>query len=82
MRLKIWIDQDKEKKKSKAFLTWSDDESDIEIESEDEVAQLSFAGFDESFSENEEVFFTPPKSFISEDLLTLQAQIRKLRNKN
>ncbi|KAL8116532.1 hypothetical protein AgCh_022884 [Apium graveolens] len=34
------------KNKKKALITWSDDESDVEIDSDDKVAQLCFAGLE------------------------------------
>ncbi|XP_074352229.1 uncharacterized protein LOC141691385 [Apium graveolens] len=40
--------------KKKALITWSDDESDIEIDSGDEVAQLCFAGLEDSSGDNDE----------------------------
>ncbi|KAL8132289.1 hypothetical protein AgCh_007965 [Apium graveolens] len=43
------------KNKKKALITWSDDESDVEIDSDDEVAQLCFAGVEDNSSDNDEV---------------------------
>ncbi|KAL8145281.1 hypothetical protein AgCh_003468 [Apium graveolens] len=43
------------KNKKKALITWSDDESDEEIDSDDEVAQLCFTGLEENSSDNDEV---------------------------
>ncbi|KAL8099137.1 hypothetical protein AgCh_031715 [Apium graveolens] len=43
------------KNKKKALITWSDDESDVEIDSDDEVAQLCFEGLKDSSSDNDEV---------------------------
>ncbi|KAL8158264.1 hypothetical protein AgCh_002819 [Apium graveolens] len=43
------------KNKKKALITWSDDESNVEIDSDDEVAQLCFAGLEDNSSDNDEV---------------------------
>ncbi|XP_063945855.1 uncharacterized protein LOC135151372 [Daucus carota subsp. sativus] len=74
----------KEKKKSKALLTWSDDESDVEVDTDDELAQLCLAGIEEVSSDDEEVHSVtiPSNSEIPKDLLALQVQNRKLRDKN
>ncbi|XP_074336561.1 uncharacterized protein LOC141673720 [Apium graveolens] len=42
------------KNKKKALLTWSDDDSDVEIDSYDEVAQLCFVGLEDSSSDHDE----------------------------
>ena len=72
------------KAKKKALLTWSDDESDVEIDSDDEVAQLCFAGLEDSSSDNDEVQTVKYSQFSNEsvNVLTLQAQNRKLKEKN
>ena len=74
----------KEKKKSKALLTWSDDESDVKVDTDDELAQLCLAGIEEVSSDDEEVHSVtiPSNSEIPKDLLALQVQNRKLRDKN
>lgn len=72
------------KSKKKALLTWSDDESDVEIDSDDEVAQLFFVGLDDSSSDTEEVQNVSSHKNInlSQNVLTLQVQNRKLKEKN
>ena len=72
----------KEKKKSKAFLTWSDDESEIEIDSDDEVAQVCLAGIEENSSDDDEVQSINAIPFSSRNRLTLQVENQKLREKN
>ncbi|XP_074347328.1 uncharacterized protein LOC141686177 [Apium graveolens] len=42
------------KAKKKALLKWSDDDSEVEIDSEDELAQLCFAGLEYDSSDNDE----------------------------
>ncbi|XP_074342379.1 uncharacterized protein LOC141679918 [Apium graveolens] len=72
------------KAKKKALLTWSDDDSEVEIDSDDELAQLCFAGLESDSSDNDEVHTVQinKNSYISQDVLTLQAQNRKLKEKN
>ncbi|XP_074352307.1 receptor-like protein 6 [Apium graveolens] len=43
------------KNKKKALITWSDDESYVEIDSDDGVAQLCFAGLEDNSSDNDAV---------------------------
>jgi hypothetical protein len=83
-KLKASGSNDKEKKKSKAFLTWSDEESDIEIDSDDEIAQLCFAGIEENSSDDEEVhsITTSSNSVMSRNIISLQVQNKKLLKKN
>ncbi|XP_074346374.1 uncharacterized protein LOC141685153 [Apium graveolens] len=45
------------KAKKKALLTWSDDDSEVEIDSDDELAQICFAGLEYDSSDNDEVCF-------------------------
>ncbi|KAL8104032.1 hypothetical protein AgCh_028310 [Apium graveolens] len=40
--------------KKKALLTWSDDDFDVEIDSDDKVVQLYFAGLEDSSRDNDE----------------------------
>ena len=72
----------KEKKKSKAFLTWSDDESEIEIDSDDEVAQVCLAGIEENSNDDDEVQFINAIPSLSRNRLTLQVENQKLQEKN
>ena len=72
----------KEKKKSKAFLTWSDDESEIEIDSDDEVAQVCLVGIEENSSDDDEVQSIKAIPSLSRNRLTLQVENQKLREKN
>ena len=70
------------KNKKKALITWSDDESDVEIDSDDEVAQLCFAGLEDNSSDNDEVQNIKYNSNISSSILNLQVQVKKLKEKN
>ena len=70
------------KNKKKALITWSDDESDVEIDSDDEVAQLCFAGLEDNSSDNDEVQNIKYNSNISSSMLNLQVQVKKLKEKN
>ena len=70
------------KNKKKALITWSDDESDVEIDSDDEVAQLCFAGLEDDSSDNDEVQNIKYNSNISSSMLNLQVQVKKLKEKN
>ena len=36
----------KDNKKNKAFITWSDEESEVEIDAKDEIAQVCFVGIE------------------------------------
>ena len=55
------------------MLTWSDDESDVEVDSDDEIAQLCLAGIEEISSDDEEVHSVTisSNSEIPRDLLAL-----------
>ncbi|KAL8092978.1 hypothetical protein AgCh_035017 [Apium graveolens] len=70
------------KNKKKALITWSDDESNVEIDSDDEVAQLCFAGLEDNSSDNDEVQNIKYNSNISSSILNLQVQVKKLKEKN
>ncbi|KAL8157804.1 hypothetical protein AgCh_002496 [Apium graveolens] len=70
------------KNKKKALITWSDDESDVEIDSDDEVAQLCFAGFEDNSSDNDAVQTIKYNSNISSSMLNLQVQVKKLKENN
>ncbi|XP_074343062.1 uncharacterized protein LOC141680857 [Apium graveolens] len=70
------------KAKKKALLTWSDDDSEVDIDSDDELAQLCFAGLKYDSSDNDELHTVQINKNSSQDVLTLQAQNRKLKEKN
>ncbi|KAL8157755.1 hypothetical protein AgCh_002454 [Apium graveolens] len=72
----------KMKNKKKALITWSDDESNVEIDSDDEVAQLCFAGLEDNSSDNDEVQNIKYHSNISSSMLNLPVQVKKLKEKN
>ncbi|KAK1385647.1 CCHC-type domain-containing protein [Heracleum sosnowskyi] len=69
-----------DKRKNKAFLTWSDDESEAEIDSDDEVAQLCLAGIESNISDDEEVNTISNSSNydIARNIAFLQGQNKKL----
>ncbi|XP_074346239.1 uncharacterized protein LOC141685011 [Apium graveolens] len=57
------------KSKEKALLTWSDDDSEMEIDSEDEVAQLCFAGLEYDSSDNDELHIVQVDDSIKDESL-------------
>ncbi|KAL8116541.1 hypothetical protein AgCh_022893 [Apium graveolens] len=60
----------------KALITWSDDDYDVEIDSDDEVAQLCFAGLEDSSSDNDE-----DEALVAENKSLLE-RISKLTEEN
>ncbi|XP_074351912.1 uncharacterized protein LOC141691066 [Apium graveolens] len=72
------------KAKKKALLTWSDDDSEVEIDSEDELAQLCFSGLEYDSSDNDEVLNEVDDSIKDESLVDenklLSVKVSKLKD--